>query len=219
MTELDGFTPANAATKRYRSARKRKGPTARKGDVQQELKAAAARLFQARGYTAVSIDDIVAEVGVTKGGFYHYFDSKDTLLFALHDEYVSYSIDCFKKVLADEDDPELRLRAYVHESFRQIHEFQEYVGTLFDERRFLPSDKVVQVERKKDELRRMLIGVLQDGIERGVFRAVDTTATSLAVFGMCTWGYQWYRPDARLSHEQLAEIFADLAVRAVELRA
>lgn len=41
---------------------------------------AADRLFRARGYDAVRIDDIMAAIGMTRGGFYAHFESKEDLL-------------------------------------------------------------------------------------------------------------------------------------------
>jgi len=41
---------------------------------------AALRLFLLRGYSSVSLIDVANEVGITKGGIYHYFSSKDELL-------------------------------------------------------------------------------------------------------------------------------------------
>jgi AcrR family transcriptional regulator len=41
---------------------------------------AALRLFLIRGYKSVSLIDVANEVGITKGGIYHYFSSKDDLL-------------------------------------------------------------------------------------------------------------------------------------------
>lgn len=41
---------------------------------------AALRLFVIRGYKSVSLIDVAAEIGITKGGIYHYFSSKDALL-------------------------------------------------------------------------------------------------------------------------------------------
>lgn len=43
---------------------------------------AALRLFLARGYKSVSLIDVANELGMTKGGIYHYFSSKDELLHA-----------------------------------------------------------------------------------------------------------------------------------------
>src|SRR4051794_41269773 len=41
------------------------------------------RLIQTRGYEQLSIEDLLAEVGASKGAFYHYFDSKQSLLEAI----------------------------------------------------------------------------------------------------------------------------------------
>ena len=48
----------------------------------QELIQAAARLFRERDLGAVSVPDVMGEVGLTRGGFYKHFDSKDALVAA-----------------------------------------------------------------------------------------------------------------------------------------
>lgn len=45
-----------------------------------QVVAAAARLFRERGVQAVSVADLMAEVGLTHGGFYRQFTSKEALL-------------------------------------------------------------------------------------------------------------------------------------------
>lgn len=45
-----------------------------------ELLAVAEKLFIVKGYEQTSIDDILKESGISKGGFYHYFKSKDEIL-------------------------------------------------------------------------------------------------------------------------------------------
>lgn len=42
----------------------------------------AARLFNERGFTKTSVDDIAAQLKVSKPTIYHYFDSKDQMLLA-----------------------------------------------------------------------------------------------------------------------------------------
>lgn len=183
--------------------------------LREALKAAAVKLFPARGYAVVTVDDIVREVGVTKGAFYHHFDSKGELLFELHNEFVSHSLSRYRQVLAHADGPEGKVAAFVREVFTQIHESHDYVGVLFDERRSLPAERVEEVERKKDEVRKLLENVIDEGIAAGVFRPVDRGIAGLAIFGMCLWGYQWYQPNGPLSHEELGDQFAALALNAL----
>jgi AcrR family transcriptional regulator len=185
----------------------------------ERIRVAAVRLFQTRGYEAVTIDEIVAEVGGTKGGFYYYFQSKTDLLLALHEEYVAYSLDCYRAALdAAGPSPRRQLEAWVRESFRQIHDHQEYMGLLFDERRSLPQDRAEGVNAAKAEMRAMLAGVIERGRAEGVFRPVDSHAMALALFGMCTWSYVWYQPDGRLTWEELASQFAEQAWRGLAAR-
>jgi TetR/AcrR family transcriptional regulator, cholesterol catabolism regulator len=180
----------------------------------QRIRAAAARLFQVNGYGGVTIDDIVNEVGATKGGFYHYFPSKAELLLSLHEEYVTFSVERFRAAIeAAQPSPKRELEAFVHESFRQIHEHQEYVGLLFDERRSLQGNGAEDLNATKAGLRALLASVIERGSSEGVFRPGDSHAMAVAIFGACTWGYSWYRPDGRVGHEELARQFAELAWR------
>ncbi|HRQ22849.1 MAG TPA: helix-turn-helix domain-containing protein, partial [Anaerolineales bacterium] len=45
----------------------------------------AIKLFSARGFNAASVDDICKEAGISKGAFYHHFESKQALFLALLD--------------------------------------------------------------------------------------------------------------------------------------
>jgi TetR/AcrR family transcriptional regulator, cholesterol catabolism regulator len=184
-----------------------------------KLRAAAVRLFQAQGYEAVTIDDIVAEVGGTKGGFYYYFPSKADLLVALHEEYTAYSLECYRAALeAAGPNPRRQLEAFIHESWRQIDKHPEYVGLLFDERRSLPEEGAESAKASKAEMRVMLAEVIGRGYAEGAFREVDSHAMALAILGMTTWGYTWYQSGGRLSYEDLAAQFADLAWRGLAAR-
>ena len=56
----------------------------KKGDARRsELLVAAEKLFYTKGYEKTSIQDILDEVGFSKGGFYHHFDSKLSVLEAI----------------------------------------------------------------------------------------------------------------------------------------
>src|SRR5436190_22994328 len=50
-----------------------------RAQVRQRIVQSAALLFNRHGFPAVSIDDIMAGAGLTRGGFYSYFQSKSEL--------------------------------------------------------------------------------------------------------------------------------------------
>ena len=69
-----------------------------------ELVAIAERLFLEKGYDATSVDDILAAAGLSKGGFYHYFKSKEEVLTESINYLIDDSLHALNKVV---DDPTL----------------------------------------------------------------------------------------------------------------
>lgn len=62
---------------------------------------AAIRLIQAKGYEQLSIQDVIDEVGASKGAFFHYFDSKAALLAAIVDRMVEFATRLVTPIAAD----------------------------------------------------------------------------------------------------------------------
>ncbi|HWI70957.1 MAG TPA: TetR/AcrR family transcriptional regulator [Baekduia sp.] len=88
-------------------------PTAR-ADTRQAVLAAAERLFDARGFAAVSISDLTAASGVSNGSIYHHFASKDGVLAALVlDALATYQRELIEALDAHPDDAEGGVRAAV----------------------------------------------------------------------------------------------------------
>jgi AcrR family transcriptional regulator len=63
---------------------------------------AASRLVYTTGYEQMSIHDILAELQISKGAFYHYFDSKQDLLEALIERLASQAIQLMTPIAQDE---------------------------------------------------------------------------------------------------------------------
>ena len=87
---------------------------------------AALRLFLLRGYKNVSLVDVGHEIGITKGGIYHYFASKEELFLSV----ICYLFDHFERKYAEIFDKEI--------SFREILQFmlggekEEYIQRLLN---------------------------------------------------------------------------------------
>jgi Bacterial regulatory proteins, tetR family len=86
--DLFEFDSPNLSRKTYRSVgaskfvnmpRVIKHPDLRRSEILDQ----AIALFLSRGYDTTSLNDIIAEAGISKGAFYHYFPSKEALIAAL----------------------------------------------------------------------------------------------------------------------------------------
>jgi TetR/AcrR family transcriptional regulator, transcriptional repressor for nem operon len=113
--------------------KEKSGATAR-----QKLLDAALSLIRARGYEATTVDDLCAAAGVTKGAFFHHFDSKESLAVAAA-EYWSETTAAFFAAAPyhRHADPLQRVLGYI--DFRKailtgkVREFTCLVGTMVQE--------------------------------------------------------------------------------------
>jgi AcrR family transcriptional regulator len=76
--------------------------TRKNPERRQELMAAAQRLFYTKGYENTSVNDIIKAVGVSKGAFYHHFDSKTAVLEAIVAQMMDQAVADLQEIIADE---------------------------------------------------------------------------------------------------------------------
>ncbi|MCV3765033.1 TetR/AcrR family transcriptional regulator [Rhizobium sp. TRM95796] len=99
---------------------------------------AAQASIRAKGYAATSVDDICAGAGVTKGGFFHYFKSKQDAVLAAVDHWNEFTGEIFATApYAHLADPRDRVLGYVDFRMeildRPVPEFTCLLGALVQE--------------------------------------------------------------------------------------
>ena len=62
----------------------------------------------------------------------------------------------------------------------------------------------------RDQYEILLQGLLREGMEQGIFRQVDIKIASYALIAMCTEVATWFRPDGRLSVQQVIDIYSQM---------
>ncbi len=174
------------------------------------------KLFKRDGFSATAVKDIADEAGVTKGAFYHHFDSKEDLLLLIHNDYLEYQLGVIEAVLAQEATPTEQLRKMIGAILHALEKYHENVTIFFQERRYLSGPKFDNVRQQRNDLEDVFRKLLQRGIDAGEFRAdLDVAITGLGIIGMCAWSYQWYSPSGRLDLDQVSRIFSELALSGV----
>jgi len=144
----------------------------------------AQRLIQTRGYEVMNVQDVLDELEVSKGAFYHYFDSKQALLEAVVERFADGAMATVVPILGDPDLPALRKLEKVFAGIaRWKAESKELVLAIMEvwnsDSNALVRDKVRRMTIRR--LVPLLSAVVEQGIQEGVFRAgpADDTATVL----------------------------------------
>jgi AcrR family transcriptional regulator len=180
-----------------------------------EILAAAARIFREKGYHATSVRDIAESVGLLKGSLYHYIRSKEELLARLFDGALEGTVRELETIARSDASASDRLRDMVRAYVRAVTANLDAVGLYLREWRSLPAPDLGRLRAKRHAMRALFEEVVAEGVRTREFAAGDEKVAALAILGMCNWIFEWYRPRGRLRPQDLANELAERAVRSV----
>jgi len=189
-------------------------------DQQYELKRralihAAARAFNARGYHNTSLDDVAAELGVTRAALYHYIRSKQEILFECHMLTYDLGNQAIEHARANGRNG-LEQGCLIIRRFIEL--FNGAMGrvAVMSEHESLEPTMRALVQKRRDDFDHEFRSIIESGIRDGSIRPVDAKLAVFFAMGAVNWmGTRWYRPDGPMSIEQIAAHFEDMFRAAV----
>ena len=174
---------------------------------------AALKLFAQKGYAAVSMRAIAAEVGVQAGALYNYTPDKQSLLADLMRGHMEELLE--QAGPPRSGDPMARLRGFVDFHIRFHADRPEEVFIAYMELRNLNPENFTEIEALRRRYEDRLEAILREGVAAGVFAVTDTKIATLAVIAMLTGVNTWFRQGGRLSLDEVAAQYWDMVRRAV----
>ena len=177
------------------------------------VRAAALRLFAQKGYSAVSMRAIAAEVGVQAGALYNYTPDKQSLLADLMRGHMQDVLD--RPSPEGLDGPLDRLQDFVAFHIRYHADRPDEIFIAYMELRNLSPENFAQIEGLRRQYEDRLEAILRDGAAQGVFEVNDTKFVTLAIIAMLTGFNTWFRPGGRLSLEEVIAQYWDMVRKAV----
>lgn len=180
-----------------------------------EIIRTAADLFDRDGYSSTTMEDIARAQGIAKPTLYHYFSSKDEILYWIHEEFIDLLISRHEQRV----NAGLGVGQLLLEVMADILELMEthrgHVRVFFEHHRELAEEHQGTIRVKRDAYERMVKGIFETGIAQGEFRQTDPQLAAFATFGMCNWAYQWYRVGGRMRTRDIAYQFWSYLVHGV----
>ena len=153
-----------------------------------ELLDRASELFLRHGYDNVSLNDLIADAGVSKGAFYHWFPSKDTLIAALAERSAREGFAMVENAVAEYSGNALdRLNAVLQAGFavKMNMDIPEHLATMVSLLR--PDNahlygRIVAVG--EDLFRPLLTRLISDGVAEGIFDTFDPEGVGDMIQGL-----------------------------------
>ena len=184
----------------------------------QAVLAAAAQLFNERGFHATSLDDIAARLGVSKPTLYYYVKNKDEILLGC----VRQGLDM---MLAGIEESRSSGGTAVDQLLTCMRVYGRIVTLDFgmclirvgDEQ--LPEDSRRELRRMKAEIDHEFRRLVAAGVQQGAIAPCDPKMVAFVIAGALSWIGRWYQPGGAYSSEQIVEQSIDTLCSGVLLRA
>jgi TetR/AcrR family transcriptional regulator, cholesterol catabolism regulator len=178
--------------------------TTTEAPTKERIVEAAVDLFHRQGYNATSLRQIADDVGLQVGSLYNHMSSKEQLLFDIMrdvmEELIEHTEEEMASVGSDSLDRVLAfLRASIH--FHATRQKQTFIGN--SELRGLSPEHRAEIVELRDRYETMLRDTLQAAQDDGALEVSDVQLATFAALALCTSVATWYRPNGRLSLEDL----------------
>lgn len=176
---------------------------------------AAVNLFYERGYENTTLEMVAERLGVTKPFIYAHFGSKAELLAEICARGISSSLDAIDSVLAVKASPTEKLVLLGKRFTAAVLKNQMHIAIFTREEKNLAGEDFNRISDMRRDFDRKLRRLLEEGIATGEFSTEDARIAALAIGGMVSWAYVWYRPDGRLPLPKLADQMSSLILSLV----
>lgn len=184
----------------------------------ERIVAAAVELFYRQGYERATLEQVAEAMDVTKPFIYAHFSSKADLLAEICSRAIRHAHEGLNRILVEEGTQAERLERIVQEFLLAVLDNQAHAVIYSREETELKQVDRDAINNLRRAFDRKLIGLLEAGVKAGEFTIDDVPLTALAIGGLVGWAPVWYRPNGRLSKQDVAQYLAGMALNMVKAK-
>jgi len=166
----------------------------------------AADLFAKRGFMGASVADLAKACNTSKSLMYHYFPSKEDILYEVMSSHIDQLIDDTNEVVDQGGPADQQFGKLIHAFLRHYVGAASRQKVLLNELAHLPAAQRQTIVGKQRQVieatQKMLVTLMPTLVEDPVRARVET----MLLFGMINWTHTWYDPDGVVKIDELAEM-------------
>ena len=179
-------------------------------DKRDQIKRRSAKLFAENGFHSSSISDIAAKCSISKSNLYHYFNSKEQILYELLKDHADHLIEISQSIFDKEGmTPQERLRAFATDMITTNVKSRDKHTLILGELDALPKPQ-------RNEIAQMLrqpIEIWFDTLAEVNPQLRDKEALKfpamMMFLGMINWTHTWFDAKGPVSIEQFSNMICD----------
>lgn len=172
----------------------------------------AAHLFARTGFAGASVADLAAACETSKSLIYHYYPSKEDILYAVMASHIDQLSETVSEVMARNASPEARLRALVHDFMRHYVGAANRQKVLLNELDSLPAERRAEIVAKQRTIVQAVTNLLQLIHPALAADPARARVQAMLLFGMINWTHTWFDPGGPIGAGQIADMALDLVL-------
>ncbi len=177
----------------------------------------ATQLFAEQGYDATPVAQVIERAGLTKGGFYHHFASKDELLYEVYGDLITRQLDQLEVILAKRLPPAETLREIITDLVVSTAGSARRALVFWRESHRLDDERTAAYRAARRRYHDAVRKVIRSGQAAGSFgRIASADTVTFTIFGVINELPLWYRPTGRKRPAQIATELADFVLAGLE---
>ncbi|WP_024538782.1 TetR/AcrR family transcriptional regulator [Comamonas badia] len=171
----------------------------------------AAALFAKEGYPSAKMQDIAKACGATKSMLYHYFPTKDDLLFAMLMEHLERVVHSVEDAIALHVPPRDKLQAMVQVYTQKSAQSRRRHMIAMQDVKYLPRAKqtpLIELQRTLTDRVAQLLREVNPNLPDDVYKPY-----TMMLVGLLNWTDMWYRPGGAMKPQELCDRLARLFLK------
>lgn len=185
-------------------------------EKQRGLLSNAAAVFAEMGMEKASMSMIASHSGVSKALLYHYYPSKDALIFDIVRTHLTELSGAIEAADRTDVSPQDRLRLLVKAVLKNYEDRDNEHKVQLNGTNALSAEQLAELRAIERQIVKRFSNVIRDinpdlDKDRPLLMPV-----TMSLFGMMNWVYMWFRPDGPITRDQYAEIATTLILEGVK---
>jgi TetR/AcrR family transcriptional regulator, cholesterol catabolism regulator len=170
-----------------------------------EICRGASILFEKRGYLSASLTDIARAANLTKGGVYHYFSTKEELLFVILYRFVDKTLKDLKQKINLCHSPKEKIRIFTQLHIYTYRDHLVETHLLLREKENLSPQLFGPIKDLQKEYEAILTHLIESLVKKRERDCGNIKLITYCVLGMCNWPFTWFNPRGKWSADDLSE--------------
>ena len=173
----------------------------------------AAYLFHKQGYAKTTVRELANFIGIQSGSLFHHFTSKDDILANVMKQTIIYNHDRLLNAIQQSDDPQQQLKNLIKAELISITgDTGSAMAVLVYEWQALSQERQDELLKMRNAYEDIWLDVIYQLRELGKIKH-DTFIWRRLMGGAIAWTVTWYRPDGKMSMDELTEMVWEMALK------